>query len=56
LNLGLRRATRAAESVNFDLLRVRLEQEVALPAVIALTSATPEDGKEIAARGLAEAP
>jgi Mrp family chromosome partitioning ATPase len=53
LNLFRRRATRAAESANFDLLRVRLEQEVALPSVIALTSATPEDGKEIVARGLA---
>jgi len=53
LNLVRRRATRAAESANFDLLRVRLEQEVALPAVIVMTSATPEDGKEIAACGLA---
>jgi Mrp family chromosome partitioning ATPase len=53
LKLAPKRATRAAESANFDLLRVRLEQEVALPAVVAMTSATPEDGKEIAAGGLA---
>jgi Mrp family chromosome partitioning ATPase len=37
----------------FDLLRARLEAEVARPAVIAITSSTAEDGKEIAARGLA---
>ena len=37
----------------FDLLRARLEAEVARPAVIAITSSTSEDGKEVAARGLA---
>jgi Mrp family chromosome partitioning ATPase len=53
LKLFRKRATPAAECANFDLLRVRLEQGVALPAVIAMTSASTEDGKEIAARGLA---
>jgi Mrp family chromosome partitioning ATPase len=43
----------AAGSAKFDLLRVRLEAEVARPAVIALTSSTAEDGREIAARALA---
>jgi Mrp family chromosome partitioning ATPase len=43
----------AAGSAKFDLLRVRLETEVARPAVIALTSSTAEDGREIAARALA---
>jgi Mrp family chromosome partitioning ATPase len=40
-------------SAKFDLLRVRLEAEVARPAVIALASSTAEDGREIAARALA---
>lgn len=43
----------AAWSAQFDLLRVRLEAEVARPAVIALTSSTAEDSREIAARALA---
>jgi Mrp family chromosome partitioning ATPase len=42
-----------AGSAKFDLLRVRLESEVARPAVIALASSTAEDGREIAARVLA---
>jgi Mrp family chromosome partitioning ATPase len=37
----------------FDMLRAKLEFEVAPPAVIAITSSTAEDGKEIVARGLA---
>ena len=53
MKLFRKRATPVSECANFDLLRVRLEQGVALPAVIAMTSASTEDGKEIAARGLA---
>jgi Mrp family chromosome partitioning ATPase len=41
------------DCVNVDSLRLRLERELAVPAVIALTSATAEDGKELIARGLA---
>jgi hypothetical protein len=40
-------------SPKFDLLRVRLEAEVQRPAVIAITSSTAQDGKDIAARELA---
>jgi Mrp family chromosome partitioning ATPase len=43
----------AVGAANFDLLRARLENDVPRPAVIAITSSTAEDGKEIAARGLA---
>jgi Mrp family chromosome partitioning ATPase len=43
----------AAGSANFDLLRVRIEGEVARPAVIALASSTAEDGREIVSRALA---
>lgn len=43
----------AAGTGKFDLLRVRLEAEIARPAVIALTSSTSEDGSEVAAQGLA---
>jgi Mrp family chromosome partitioning ATPase len=43
----------AVGTATFDLLRARLEFEIAPPAVIAITSSTAEDGKEIAARGLA---
>jgi hypothetical protein len=38
----------------FDILRGRIEVEVVRPAVIALTSSTAEDGREIATRALAE--
>jgi Mrp family chromosome partitioning ATPase len=40
-------------TVDFDVLRSRLESAVASPSVIAVTSATAEDGKEMVARGLA---
>lgn len=40
-------------SAMFDLLRSRIEFEVVRPAVVAITSSTSEDGKEVAARGLA---
>jgi Mrp family chromosome partitioning ATPase len=40
-------------TADFDLLRARLEVEIARPSVIAVTSSTNEDGKEIAAQGLA---
>jgi hypothetical protein len=48
-----RRAVAEAEILGLDLLRVRVELAAAFPAVIAVTSATTEDGREIAARGLA---
>jgi Mrp family chromosome partitioning ATPase len=40
--------------VSFELLRGKIEVEVVRPAVIAITSPTAEDGKEIVVRGLAE--
>jgi len=43
----------AAGTADFDQLRARLEVEVARPAVIAITSSTDGDGKDIATRGLA---
>jgi hypothetical protein len=48
-----RRTVAEAEISGLDLLRVRVEQAAASPAVIAVTSATTGDGREIAARGLA---
>ena len=41
------------EIKGLDMLRARVEIAVAGPAVIAMTSATTEDGREIAAQGLA---
>ena len=54
--LGQQPPAAAAETVEiegFDLLRARVEIAVESPAVIAVTSATTSDGREIAARGLA---
>jgi Mrp family chromosome partitioning ATPase len=52
-NFGRRSAGAEAEPADFDLLRVNIERTVSPSAVIAITSATPADGKELAARGLA---
>jgi hypothetical protein len=38
---------------SFDLLRARVERDIAPPATIAITSAFTEDGRELASRGLA---
>jgi Mrp family chromosome partitioning ATPase len=43
----------SAVSADFDLLRAKLEFEVARPAVIAITASTAEDGKDTVARELA---
>jgi Mrp family chromosome partitioning ATPase len=37
----------------FDLLRARVEADITPPAIIAITSALTEDGRELASRGLA---
>jgi hypothetical protein len=44
----------AAGRAGFDILRGRIEVEVVRPAVIAITSSTADDGREIATRALAE--
>ena len=46
--------SRIVGTANFDLLRAKLEFEIERPVVIAITSSTDEDGKEIVARGLAD--
>jgi Mrp family chromosome partitioning ATPase len=47
------RASSAVETPSFDLLRAKVEFELGPPAVLAITSSTAEDGKEVTARGLA---
>lgn len=47
-------ASPAIGRAGFDVLRGRIEVEVVRPAVIAITSSTAEDGREIATRALAE--
>ena len=46
-------SSQAAGSAKFDLLRARIEVEIGRPAVLAVTSSTAGDGKEITARSLA---
>jgi hypothetical protein len=53
MKLGLNSTSPGAGSASFDDLRAQLEGGVSRPAVIAIASSTSEDGKEIAARGLA---
>jgi len=50
---GEKNAVALGEIKGLDLLRARVELAVASPAVIAVTSATTGDGREIAAQGLA---